>query len=155
MNSVTPQVNSLIGCPDVNQNLNMLPQSASIEMRSFFYPAELLILILEKGIIMSESHDVAMRDSELSALRKFRDRVSAALTTLEQELAELRASEEVVEPDEVLVRTTPGPPVSIVHAVDNPCKRVRSRDSYKKVSYRFAVERGWTKCTACNWGTAS
>lgn len=104
---------------------------------------------------MREQDPNAYEVLELEALRKFHKRVMSAQEELSRQLDELRVPEAISLPERVLVRRTPGPAVSVFHATEGTCKRVRSRDSYKEVSYRQAVDQGLTQCSACDWSGRS
>ena len=96
---------------------------------------------------------------ELAALQRFRADVLSALRRLDEDLAttvQVQAQEmRAQEPDEVLVRRTAGPAVTVFHHPTRSCKRVvgknRSRDSFKVLRRSVALDRGLKPCTACRW----
>lgn len=58
-----------------------------------------------------------------------------------------------------LVRTTPGPDLTIYHSVDAPCRRVHSRRNFAEMPETEAKDASpyayLTRCTACRWDRAA
>lgn len=82
------------------------------------------------------------------ALKEEVARVDALLVEVRQRSSEL----------EVLVRRSPGMPLTRYHSATHPCRRVtgrgRTRENFELAPESAAQRRGVTRCTACDWAAA-
>lgn len=110
---------------------------------------------------------------ELAALQQFRAEVVSAIRRLDEQLTHVYAlanyprddSGDIASPEgggfaaavpqEVLVRSSPGPKVEVFHSVEAPCGRVHRKggaaDAFRATSLTRALERGLRPCSACDF----
>jgi hypothetical protein len=108
-------------------------------------------------------HVQALRLRKLKILDEHRKKVdnlqrdlNGQLAMIDQVLTQLADTSDKLP---CLVRTTPGPELTIYHAADAPCGRVHSRRNFAVMSEAKAMDASpyayLERCTACKWQQAA
>lgn len=81
-------------------------------------------------------------------LKSARQNLEHSLSRLEQQEKRIARLVNMRGQPRILVRITPGPPPTTYHSADEPCGRVKYRDSFKEMLLGEASA-GLHACTAC------